>query len=225
MARAALPILLVGTISFLGGCTSLLRRGEAIRPLPFESAVRVQSGRMLGSGALALANPRIGSFVLTAAHLLDRPSQVLVGCDPPDGGPAWHTGRVLRVDPKVDLALIWLPECVLSPPARLRWARSPPGQGDPVAVLVAAPERGSQVVTARVVERGCLESTRPFAQGMSGSGVFHNGFFAGLLYGHERDGGPAAARRGRFLPVASVRRFLGSGFRFLSEGGVPAEPR
>jgi hypothetical protein len=60
---------------------------------------------------------------------------------------------------------------------------------------------------------------------MSGGGVFHNGFLAGVLYGQERSGGPEAPAQGRFLPIKMVRRFLDPEFRFLSDGGVPAEPR
>jgi len=190
-----------------------------------EAAVRVHSGKMMGSGALALADPRVGSYVLTAAHLLDRPDRVLVGCNRTGGGMAWHTGRVLRLDPRIDLALIWLPECVLPRPARLAWIRAPLRPGESVTVLVAAPEPGPRAVAARVFAPGGLEASHPLAQGMSGGGVFHNGFLAGVLYGQERPGGPDAESRGRFLPIETVCRFLDPEFRFLSDGGVPAEPR
>jgi hypothetical protein len=171
-----------------------------------------------------LSAPRYGSYVLTAAHLLEEPERVLVALYPGSGSVVWHSARALKIDRRVDLALLWRPDAIFERPFRPAWSSREPGSDLSADLLVAAPGSGPETIGARVSRPGELIAARRLEAGMSGAGLFLSGELAGLLYGH-RAGGSGADQDGRFVRLEAIRRFLEPQFDFLATGGRPVEPR
>ncbi|MBN2490236.1 MAG: trypsin-like peptidase domain-containing protein [Planctomycetes bacterium] len=192
-------------------------------PPPSWALARVNCGRIQGSGCLVFSDPRFGSYVLTAAHLVEEPPRVLAALASQSGAVVWGPARVLRIDRQADLALLWRPDAVAARPRRLTWAARCPPSGAAVELLVAVPEAEEQIVRARVTDPGVVITEAPLAAGMSGAGLFCRGDLAGILYGH-RASGSGAVRDGRYVRVEAVRRFLEPPLAFLATGGLPAEP-
>jgi hypothetical protein len=212
-------------IAVLGGCATLFSRDLEPVSLATESAVRIRSGRAIGSGCLLYAERSAGAYVLTAAHLLHAPDEVLCRFRIGPGETTWRAARVLRTAPRRDLALLWLPRAIRGGVFRADWSGRAPSREDRV-VLLAASESGSpERIRARVTAPGRLLAERPLAPGMSGAGVFRDGRLAGLLFGQPLNGGEAVEREGRFTDLDGIRGFLEVGFGFVIAGVPPDEPR
>lgn len=215
------PLVLVSVgIALLASACAGTRRGAApSRSLALASAVRVQSDNVVGSGCLIHASPRDGAFVLTAAHVLRDPHRVLVNRflsrDP------WRSAEVVVVDANLDLALLWIAESGPAP-RRVAWADAPPPDGAVLELVAAGRSDRPEVIEGRAVGPGKVAPSRVLAEGMSGAGVFHDGYLTGILYGLRVSPGPA---EGRYVSLGDLAGFLGPRFAFLRTGGRPPDVR
>jgi len=227
MTRVGVFMLLVaispGCVALFSGNLFGGNRGPV--PLRPASVVRIQSGRATGSGCLLYSEHAAGAYVLTAAHLLLAPDRVLCRFSSRSDGLSWRSARVLRIESRRDLALLWVPRAVPGDIFRVAWAGSNPGRDVAVYLFVAHEAGAPRRISARAVAPGRLIADEPLAPGMSGAGVFREGRLAGVLFGQPRRGGATAAREGRYTGVDEIRAFLEAGFGFVIEGTPPAETR